>query len=147
MAENLIIGISLIVFCMIVQCAMVAVVVRPMMTGEHRHEDDGSFLYLAYYLSAVLLTLMVGNLLQITIWAFAFTLLGEFEELGDAVYHSMVNFTSLGYGDIVMSEEHRLLGSMEAMNGMLMIGLSTSVLYSVFQFTYQQRFNRQTTEK
>ncbi len=147
MAGNLVIGVSLIVFCMIVQCAMVAVVVRPLMTGKHRHEDDGSFFFLAYYLSAVLLTLLVGNLFQVIIWGFAFTLLGEFEGLGEAIYHSMVNFTSLGYGDIVMSEEHRLLGSLEAMNGMLMIGLSTSVLYSVFQFTFQQRHHHQFPDK
>ncbi|RLA16550.1 MAG: two pore domain potassium channel family protein, partial [Gammaproteobacteria bacterium] len=44
-----------------------------------------------------------------------------------------VNFGSLGYGDIVMSEQHRLLGALEAINGVLMIGLSTAVLMTVFQ--------------
>lgn len=48
-------------------------------------------------------------------------------------YHSAVNFATLGYGDIVMSGNHKLLGPIEAINGVLMIGVSTAVLMTVFQ--------------
>ena len=47
--------------------------------------------------------------------------LGEFDQAYDAIYHSAVNFTSLGYGDIVMSRERKLLGPLEAVNGVLML--------------------------
>ena len=62
-----------------------------------------------------------------------FYFLGEFDELSAAIYHSAVNFATLGYGDIVMSEKHRFLGPLEAINGVLMIGVSTAVLTAVFQ--------------
>ena len=52
---------------------------------------------------------------------------------GDAVYHSAVNFTTLGYGDIVMSGKHKLLGPLEAINGVLMIEVSTAALMASFQ--------------
>jgi voltage-gated potassium channel Kch len=68
-----------------------------------------------------------------TIWAWMFNILGEFEEFGTAFYHSAVNFGSLGYGDIVMSDEHKLLGALEAINGVIMIGVSTAALMTVFQ--------------
>ena len=48
-----------------------------------------------------------------------------------AFYHSAVNFASLGYGDIVMSEKWRLLGALEASNGVLMFGLSAGTLLAV----------------
>ena len=49
-----------------------------------------------------MLAMMVANLLQVALWGGLFVLLGEFEDLYAAIYHSAVNFTSLGYGDVVM---------------------------------------------
>lgn len=62
-----------------------------------------------------------------------FQILGEFKDFGDAIYHSAVNFTTLGYGDIVMSPKHRLLGPLESINGVLMIGVSTAALMATFE--------------
>lgn len=51
-------------------------------------------------------------------------LCGEFRDFGSAYYHSAVNYTTLGYGDIVMSPRWRLLGPLEAANGMLLLGVT-----------------------
>jgi hypothetical protein len=48
-----------------------------------------------------------------------------------AFYVSAENYTSLGYGDFVLSPEWRLLGPLEAINGLLLFGLSTAVLFAV----------------
>jgi len=82
-------------------------------------------------ISTVMLMLFAGHMSQIMIWAILFLKLGEFDSFLTAVYHSAVNFSSLGYGDIVMSERWRLLGALEAGNGVLMFGLSTGTILSV----------------
>ena len=79
------------------------------------------------------LVMMVGTLVQIMLWGGLFLWLGEFEQAYDAIYHSAVNFTSLGYGDIVMSRERRLLGPLEAVNGVLMLGMSAATLMAIVQ--------------
>ena len=84
-------------------------------------------------ISGVMLLLVVGNLGQIALWSWLFLLLEEFQQFDVAFYHSAVNFGSLGYGDIVMSDEHKLLGALEAINGVLMIGVSTAALMTTFQ--------------
>jgi hypothetical protein len=76
----------------------------------------------------VMLLMLLGNFVQIAIWAALFMLLGEFDEFATALYHSAVNFATLGYGDIVMSSRWRMLGPLEAANGILMFGVSTSVM-------------------
>ena len=58
-------------------------------------------------------------------------LCGEFAGFEEAFYHSAVNFTTLGYGDIVMSRRWRLLGPLEALNGSLMLSLSAALLLTV----------------
>jgi hypothetical protein len=68
-----------------------------------------------------------------------FIQLGQFEDLATAYYHSIVNFATLGYGDIVMSERWRLLGALQAASGVLMFGLSTSTLFAVMLQLFQRR--------
>lgn len=75
-------------------------------------------------MSIVFLALFAGHILQFALWAGLFIYLGEFNSFDSAFYHSVVNFTSLGYGDIVMSDKWRLLGGLEAANGILMFGLT-----------------------
>ncbi|MEM5274621.1 potassium channel family protein [Cupriavidus taiwanensis] len=79
-------------------------------------------------LSAVMLLTLLCNFAQMAIWAVLFLLLGEFPDFAGALYHSAVNFATLGYGDIVMSGDWRVLGPIEAANGILMFGVSTAVM-------------------
>jgi voltage-gated potassium channel Kch len=88
--------------------------------------------------NGVMLILVVGNIAQVAIGGVLFRILGEFSNFGDAVYHSAVNFTTLGYGDIVMSDKHKLLDLLEAINGVLLIGVSTAALMVFFQDAIRQ---------
>jgi len=81
----------------------------------------------------VLLTL---HTVQIVIWAITYQLLlppGELGNFETAVYFSFVTFATLGYGDITLSEGWRLLSGIESMNGILLVGWSTAVLFAVVQ--------------
>ena len=118
--------------CLLSQSLLLAIAMR----YYARHEDEvnsPSFWSSLSVINGVMLLLVIGNLTQVAIWALLFQALGEFEQFRDAVYHSAVNFATLGYGDIVMSDEHRLLGPIEAINGVLMIGVSTAALMAAFQ--------------
>lgn len=84
-------------------------------------------------LFGIITIVLLGNLLQILLWGLLFLGLGEFDTLLEAVYHSGVNFATLGYGDIVMSPRWKLLGPLEAVNGALMIGLSGACMLAVLQ--------------
>jgi len=91
-----------------------------------------SFLRAEKVVIGLVIILILGCLAQISIWALVFFTLGEFNTFEIAVYHSAVNFATLGYGDVVMPYKHRLLGPLEAINGALMIGISTAALARAF---------------
>ena len=74
---------------------------------------------------------MCAHLVEMALWAFLLMGLGEFHGFATAFYHSATNYTTLGYGDIVMGPRWRLLGPLEATNGMLMFGLSTAILFAL----------------
>lgn len=62
------------------------------------------------------------------IWAIAYVELGAFANLEDAVYFSLVAYSTLGLGDLVPADEWRILSGMEAANGFLNFGLLTALL-------------------
>ena len=91
--------------------------------------------------AGVTLVALAAHLIAVTTWALVFTLCGEFSELSPALYHSGMNYTTLGDSDTVMSPSWRLLASLEAANGMLMFGVSTAMLFAVIQRLFQTRFS------
>ena len=92
-------------------------------------------------LFGIITLVMLGNLAQIVIWGALFLWLGEFNTLQEAIYHSGVNFATLGYGDIVMSPQWKMLGPLEAVNGALMIGLSGASMLAVLQHHIRKQLN------
>jgi Ion channel len=82
----------------------------------------------------------VAHLIEIALWAVLLIICGEFQEFGSAYYCSAVNYTTLGYGDVLLTPSWRLLGPLEAANGMLMFGVSTAMVFAVMQRLILARF-------
>jgi len=132
MIINMLIGLAVMAFCLFIQALLVAMSAR-FYTRHTYLALSPSFATTVLLIGGVMMMLVAGNFLQIFIWAGLYLFLGEFESASVAIYHSAVNFSTLGYGDIVMSERHRILGPMQAVNGVLMIGVSTAVTMTAFQ--------------
>ncbi|HBO13789.1 MAG TPA: transporter [Halieaceae bacterium] len=132
MLLNLLLGVPVMAVCLILQSTLVVFALRFYVNRQVNIRDHalGSALKI---LTVVMLILIFGNLAQVAAWAALFLFIGEFDEFSMAVYHSAVNFATLGYGDIVMSERHALLGPLESINGILMVGISTAALMQTFQ--------------
>jgi hypothetical protein len=78
--------------------------------------------------------------LEIVLWAGVYQTLVPVNELAsfeEAVYFSFVTFTTLGYGDITLSEGWRLLSGIEALNGILLVGWTTAMIFSVVQHIWR----------
>jgi hypothetical protein len=83
--------------------------------------------------STLMIVLMLGNIAQVAFWAVLYMVLGAFEDFETAVYFSGVTFTSLGYGDVVLSGRMRLLAPLQAANGLMMFGITTALFMAAVQ--------------
>lgn len=128
MLINLLTGLPLILFCLVLQALAITYCLRTYLRFRASVQASPSMLPNILLLSAVMLLLMLGNCLQMALWAALFMLLGEFDSFTTALYFSGVTFATLGYGDLVLSEGWRLLSALEAANGILMFGVSTAVM-------------------
>ncbi|GEM53536.1 two pore domain potassium channel family protein [Empedobacter brevis] len=85
-------------------------------------------------LSVSLLTLLHGA--QCTIWAATFYFNPNIDNLysfEEAIYFSLITFTTVGYGDVVIDSEWKILAGLEAINGIMMVGWSTALMFSYLQ--------------
>ena len=78
----------------------------------------------------VMITL--SHMVQIGLWAGLLLVIGALPDFGDALYFSLVTYTTVGYGDVTLGDGSRLLGAMAAFAGIVALGMSTAFLVSLF---------------
>jgi hypothetical protein len=79
-------------------------------------------------IAALVLMMFLAALIEVYIWAAVYLVVGAISGLESAVYFSTVTFTTLGYGDITLSQDWRILASFEAANGIIMFGWTTALI-------------------
>ena len=89
-----------------------------------------------HLVSVIVLMMFFVSLAEVLIWACTYLALSASEGLEQAVYFSMVTFTTLGYGDVLLDERWRLLASFEAANGIIMFGWTTAIVIAAVQRIY-----------
>jgi hypothetical protein len=140
--ENFLVGVPAMLLCLVLQVGVVFWCVRYCAEHFTRPPGRGGFLVAIRPLVVAMLALMVANLAQIAVWGCLFVWLGQFEELYPAIYHSAVNFTSLGYGDAVMNQDWKLLGPLEAANGVLMMSMTAAAMTAILQYMIRSQADR-----
>jgi len=144
---NLLIGCGTMAVCLTIQCLVVSILLHALFVMDTRLAATAAIWRTSSILVVSMLIMMVGNLFQIAVWGGLFVLCGEFADYATAFYHSVVNFTTLGYGDVVMSENRRLLGALEAANGVLMFGLTSGFLFSLIYELSESQWNHLVARK
>jgi hypothetical protein len=102
---------------------------RGVQTSSH-----SSMLLVAVMIPTVLI-LMITHTLEVLVWSMAYSMADVAAAGVDLVYFAFVNYTTLGYGDVVPVERWRLIGPITAMNGVLLFGWSTAVIFEVLRRT------------
>lgn len=100
--------------------------------------------------STVLAVLIVVTVLLLTVlhaaeafaWAGAYVALGARPDLASAILYSLSAMTSYGHADIFLARHWRLMGAIEALNGMMLFGLSTAFLFAVLREHWPARPRR-----
>jgi hypothetical protein len=79
------------------------------------------------------------HLVEICVWGAFYFWTDSFPDLQTAFYFSAVTYTTTGYGDLVLPEEWRLVGGVEALTGILMCAWSTGFFMAVVSRVYTSR--------
>jgi hypothetical protein len=90
-------------------------------------------LLLILVMIATVSVLMAAHASEVAVWALVYAMVDAAPPGSGLIYFAFVNYTTLGYGDITPAERWKLLGPMTAMNGVLLFGWSTAVIFEVMR--------------
>ncbi len=127
-------------FCTIIIHALILAMIVTLVRHDLQRGRVGVRFWadLIFITNATLLAL-AGHLVEMAVWALVFERCGEFSGFAAAFYHSAGNYTTMGDSTVVISARWRLLGPLEAADGMLMFGISTAMIFAVIQRLLQSR--------
>ena len=109
-----------------------ATVVRISQLATARATSRSSLFLIAIMIPTVSV-LMAVHAIEVLVWSLAYSILDAAPAGTDLVYFAFVNYTTLGYGDVTPVERWQLLGPATAMNGVLLFGWSTAVIFEVLR--------------
>lgn len=111
----------------------------------HALEEKGSWIFHKFrnFWKAVVLALAVlgvfcAHIVQIWIWALFYISVGAISGLEEALYFSTSTFTTVGFGDVVLGENWRLVSSFQSANGFILFGWSTAFIFEVMSRLYRE---------
>lgn len=87
------------------------------------------------FITAGVLYILLAHTVEVWVWAFVLMATGAVTGLEPAVYFSLVSFTTLGFGDITLGTEWRLMSALIGANGFLLFGWSTAYMVELVRRT------------
>jgi type III secretory pathway component EscU len=139
MMLNMAIAALLMVVNTAIHASGMLLVVRMVLSDEAQTSNRKQRMHL-FSVAGVVLLMFLVSVIEVLVWSVTYLWLGAIEGLEKATYFSMVTFTTLGYGEIVLDEQWRLLASFEAANGIIMFGWTTAIVLATVQRIY---FNKE----
>jgi hypothetical protein len=115
--------------------------VVPVLSGAMEHRRFVSMFAVIMGVAALLATLL--HALEAGAWAAAYRLLGALPDDKSAMLYSLSAITSYGHANLFLERQWELMGALEALNGMLLFGLTTAFLFAMIQKVWSLRSRRQ----
>ena len=135
---HVIFGSLLVAGTVVVHSICIVLMLRRIQLWVNKYPVKARLTHLVTIFSSTTLLLLALHAIYIWLWALFYLLLGEFSSLERALYFSSVTYSTLGYGDVTLSEDWQLLSGFEAINGLIMFGTSAAFLFAVFGMLYRK---------
>jgi ion channel len=110
-------------------------------------KGDLHHMQLTVFLAAFVLWLFLAAIVQASAWAILYVAVEALPTYEEALYFSIVTYSTLGYGDIVLEKEWRLLSALESANGLIMFGWTTAMVFVAVQWVYGHTVPRERHRK
>ena len=136
MLSQLVIAATVIVVTVIIHAVSLEIILKVILDISIEWETR----WRSILFSLTILAIFMAHMVEISIWAMFYYFTEEVMTLEAALYFSTSSFTTVGYGDLVLSEEWRLFGSLESANGMMLFGWSTAFIFEIVRRTYRHLY-------
>ena len=99
----------------------------------------------ALFVAAVILVMFLASVIETWLWATLYVAAGALDSWEEAVYFSTVTFSTLGFGDVTLEPPWRLLSAFQAVNGLILFGWTTALVYAAVEMVYGSKGEKTAT--
>ena len=132
---NIIIGCFLLILTIIVHATATSYVIELAEKKSKVHMKNLKINKI-YWVSVIVLLMFLASIIEAVLWAISYLTLDAIQVFEEALYFSIVTYTTLGFGDIILKDSWRLLASLQAANGIIVFGWSTAITMAAVQKFY-----------
>jgi Ion channel len=136
MVRQLLVGSSVSAINIIIHALSTLIMIRMARAAGLRQASRPS-LHVVGVMMATSVVLMLAHAIEVFVWSLAYAIANAAPDDANLIYFAFVNYTTLGYGDVTPLPNWRLLGPLTAMNGVLMFGWSTALMFEVLRKTIE----------
>ena len=126
MLEETLIGIVVVAITVVIHAVGTTRWIRYVTHRFAGHDGQWKQRDLLPVLTSTAIVLLTLHIVEVMLWAVVYELFlpaGELQSFEETVYFSVVTFTTLGYGDITLGPEWRILSGIEALAGILLFAV------------------------
>jgi hypothetical protein len=146
MLREITIAAVIVAVCLMVHVAGILLMAEWLLSKRDLLERKASARHFALLLIALFAGIMCLHLTQTGLWALFYYTRGLFSDFETSLYFSMVSFTTIGYGDVLLPRHWRLLGVVEGFSGVLLCGISTAFMFAVVNAMVQLRLQQRSKD-
>ncbi len=122
----------LMTICLVVHVAVLSGSVQLLRRNRHRLETMASAYRNVWLIGVSLFAVVIATTIGVWLWAICVIGVGALGTFEDALYFALATYTTLGYGDILLTPAFRIFGAFASVAGLLAFGLSTAFLVGIF---------------
>ena len=139
--DKIAIGLVMLVITIIIHAVFMVFGARAARWRRSHIDISGSETAKAVAISLLTVWMFLAIVIEVWLWALLYLfhpLITALSDLQTAFYFSMVTFTTLGYGDVVLTGQWRALASIQAANGVIIFGWTTALIFYFIQHIYTE---------
>jgi len=118
---------------LIIHAIVMGIVLKMLLGMSRRESSTPQVLQYAVVIVTVGCLLFAAHFLEILLWAYAYAAVGAAPSGTNLAYFAFGNYTTLGYGNVLPLDHWRLLAPMTALNGLMLIGWSTALIFVILR--------------
>ena len=138
---------AIVAVCLIIHVVGILLMAEWLISRREELARTTSSIQFAMLIGALFAGIMFLHIIQTTLWAVFYYVQDLFSDFETSLYFSMVSFTTLGYGDVLLPRKWRLLGVIEGFSGVLLCGVSTAFIFAVVNAMFQFRLRQRTGQR
>ncbi|HET9710261.1 MAG TPA: ion channel [Pyrinomonadaceae bacterium] len=142
MLSELVIAAAIVAVCLIIHIAGILLMAEWLLRRREYLEQTARRHHFVVLIVTLFAGIVILHVAQTSLWAAFYYAQGLFSDFETSLYFSMVSFTTIGYGDVLLPRTWRLLGVIEGFSGVVLCGVSTGFIFAVINAMFQARLRQ-----